>query len=50
MDVLKDRLIEIARVLDPYPLSIEVTTNDRDGNAIPGAKNFPSGLKISMSR
>ena len=31
MDVLKDRLIEIARVIDPYPLSIEVTTNDRDG-------------------
>ena len=30
MDVLKDRLIEIARVLDPYPLSIEVTTNDRE--------------------
>jgi len=31
MDVLKDRLIEIARVIDPYPLSIEVTTNDREG-------------------
>jgi transaldolase len=30
MDVLKDRLIEIARVIDPYPLSIEVTTNDRE--------------------
>jgi len=31
MDVLKDRLIEIAQVIDPYPLSIEVTTNDREG-------------------
>ena len=30
MDVLKDRLIEVARVIDPYPLSIEVTTNDRE--------------------
>ncbi len=27
---VKERSIEIAKLIDPYPLSVEVTTNDRD--------------------
>ncbi len=30
MKELKDRQIEIARLIDPLPLSVEVTTNDRE--------------------
>ena len=27
---IKERIVEIARVIEPYPLSVEVTTNDRE--------------------
>jgi len=30
MEALKERQIEIARLINPLPLSVEVTTNDRD--------------------
>jgi len=30
MEALKDRQVEIARIINPLPLSVEVTTNDRD--------------------
>ena len=30
MEALKERQIEIARLIEPLPLSVEVTTNDRD--------------------
>lgn len=29
-DVIRERSVEIAKTIDPYPLSVEVTTNDRD--------------------
>ncbi|UCC39477.1 MAG: transaldolase [Candidatus Aminicenantes bacterium] len=31
MDGVKQRAIEIAKLIDPYPLSVEVTNNDPDG-------------------
>ena len=31
MKGIKDRTIKIAELIDPYPLSVEVTTNDREG-------------------
>jgi len=31
MKAIKERSIEIARVVAPYPLSVEVTTNDKEG-------------------
>lgn len=30
MDEIKKRTIEIAKIINPYPLSIEVTTNDKE--------------------
>ena len=30
MDGIKDRSIEIAKILDPYPVSVEVMTNEKD--------------------
>ncbi len=30
MKELKERQMEIAKIIEPYPLSVEVTTNDRD--------------------
>jgi transaldolase len=31
MSAIKDRTIEIARMIAPYPISVEVTTNDKQG-------------------
>jgi transaldolase len=39
MEGIKKRTIEIAKFIDPLPLSVEVTTNDRDG-MIEQAKSF----------
>ncbi len=30
MEVIKKRTIELAKIIDPYPMSVEVTTNDKD--------------------
>jgi len=39
MDGIKKRTIEIAKIIDPLPLSVEVTTNDRNG-MLEQAKSF----------
>jgi len=39
MEGVKKRTIEIAKLIDPLPLSVEVTTNDREG-MIAQAKSF----------
>ena len=41
---VKERVIEIARIIDPYPLSVEVTTNDRD-KMLAQAKDMVSWAK-----
>lgn|SRR3989344_4135816 len=30
IEVIKKRTIELAKIIDPYPLSVEVTTNDKE--------------------
>ena len=41
---VKSRIIEIAKLIDPYPVSCEVTTNDR-GGMITQAKDIASWAK-----
>lgn len=41
---VKERIIEIARIIHPYPLSVEVTTNDRD-KMLAQAKDMASWAK-----
>lgn len=42
MDVIKEHSINIARLIHPHPLSVEVTTNDSKEHMIAQAKEFAS--------
>jgi len=44
---VKARIIEVAKLMDPYPVSCEVTTNDREG-MLSQAKDMPHGPRTSM--
>jgi transaldolase len=44
MEAIKKRSIEIAQLIDPYPLSVEVTTNDQ-GRMIAEAREFAQWAK-----
>jgi len=41
---VKARIIEVAKLMDPYPVSCEVTTNDREG-MLTQAKDIASWAK-----